>query len=397
MSSIEKPIYETLNAYVCEKVEKELKKLDIYEPIFNEWSEVYFQFMKKLNPQFVDEKSNFDIYSNMNIKLDIIEREVKRKRRNKSHNSNITLDYIKKYKDLSWDMSSICISSDKISFHEMKEFYEDGNVLNIKSFHEIVFEFMHDITLKDVIYNMDLGYNWNLQLLSSSHNITFNEYKKHQNHPFIKHGNRYCEEDDLDKQKFDMNFNPTITKKDIMENPDYPWNKLVLLKNNKNLSFEDFIELGYIDAETTNSFDYHNNNELFYVEKYKKINWFNEEKCMSLSKKVTMNDIKNNPQYKWDIQQIFDNPNMTFDYLMENYEKTISNPFIEPDIYIDYFYINECLSSNPFTFERVNWILGKITSYYIQNKLYEELMIKAWHPKRVENWCFSEDEKMDIV
>jgi hypothetical protein len=379
--------------------------------------------MKNLNIQFVKEKSNFEIYSNPNINLQIIERELKRKRRNQSCNPNITLEYLMKYKDLNWDLCNVCINSKKISFNEMKELYLEGNIHNFTSFNEITLEFMHDITLKDLIYNMDLGYKWNLQLLSTSYNITFDEYKKYKNHPFIKYGEKYCEEEEIENQKFDMNKNPNISKKDILENKDYPWDFNILKKYNKKLSFEDYGELGFIDINNyfntlNNKPHYMANFEFNYIEKYKNVNWFDEKmvvnmntfsnqenyyhsathsdlpRVMTSSSNVTIQQIKDNPQYKWNIEFIFANPNITFDYLKRNYEKMINIGFIDKNTYIDYFCINENLMSNPMTFQRVTWIMERLTRYYMHNKIYGELMIKTWHPKRFVDWCLCDDEKV---
>ncbi len=394
--------YEYLNAFTCKKIEKELKKLDLYEDLYNEWCEVYFEFMKNLNIQFVKEKSNFEIYSNPNINLQILERELKRKRRNKSCNPNITLDYILKYKDLSWDLCNVCINSKKISFNEMKEFYLEGNIHNFTSFNEITLEFIKDITLKDLIYNMDLGYKWNLQLLSTSYNITFDEYKKYKDNPFIKYGEKYCEEEEIENQKFDMNKNPNISKKDILENPSYPWDFNIIKKYNKTLSFEDYVELGFIDINNyfnslNNKPHYMRNLEFKYIEKYKNINWFDEKLAINItsSSKVTIKEIDDNPQYKWEVEYIFANPNITFDYLKRNYEKMINIGFLDESTYIDYFCINENLMSNPMTFQRVSWIMERLTRYYMHNKIYGELMIKTWHPKRFMDWCLCDDEKVE--
>lgn len=73
--------YEIFNANIANKIEKELKKMEIYEAIFNEWSDIYFEFMKKIDYRFTDIKCYYNIYSNQNIKLDIIEREIKEKKK----------------------------------------------------------------------------------------------------------------------------------------------------------------------------------------------------------------------------------------------------------------------------------------------------------------------------
>ncbi len=364
--------YEHFNAFIANKVEKELKKLDIYEQIFNEWSELYFQFMKNLDSHFVNIKGNLHIFSNENTTLNIIERELIYKKRNISSNPNITIDYINKYRDLDWNIQDLCLYTKKISFKEMKDLRE------YNKHEDFVFEYLHDITIKDVIYNIDLDYEWNLGLLSESYNISFDEYKKFRDNNFLK--NPY---NNINKKRMDMNKCPNISKKDIIENPDYYWNFEKMKFFNKVLSYEDILELGF-NVDLANI----NNPEFYYLEKYKDVDWISNN--ITSSSKITIQQIIDNPQYNWEKEEIFGNPNITFKFLTENYSKICKSNTV------DVFAIYENLSSNPFTFERVNWMLGKITIYYIQNKLYEELMIKTWHPKRVENWCLSEDEKMDI-
>lgn len=383
--------YQYLNAFVCEKIEKELKKMDIYEDIFNEWSDIYFEFMKKIDYRFTDRKCYYNIYSNQNIKLDIIEREIKEEKRNIALNPNMTIEFVKKYSNLDWDFISLCSTSEKITFQEMKDIYEDGEKYNFYDFEEkrknIVFELLNNLTLKDVFYNLDMDYQWQKDLLlMESRSITLEEYKKYENYLFFTQN--YDNEFDYgnDKTIFLMNFNKTITKKDILNNPNYEWKKDVILRNNKNLEFEDLLELGFIDlSNKAEILKYIQNVKLTYLKKYPQIDWFSSNN-INYSSNITIEEIKNNSEYKWDYTEIFGNPNLTFDYVIKNIENTSKNN--------DIFFISEILSSNPFTFQRVDWILKRITNYYIQNKLYEELIIKTWHPKRVENWCFSEDEKI---
>jgi hypothetical protein len=383
--------YQYLNAFVCEKIEKELKKMDIYEDIFNEWSDIYFEFMKKIDYRFTDRKCYYNIYSNQNIKLDIIEREIKEEKRNISLNPNMTIEFVKKYSNLDWDFMSLCSTSEKITFQEMKDIYEDGEKYNFYDFQEkrknIIFEFLNNLTLKDVFYNLDMDYQWQKDLLlMESRSITLEEYKKYENYLFFTQN--YDNEFDYgnDNTIFLMNFNKTITKKDILNNPNYEWKKDVILRNNKNLEFEDLLELGFIDlSNKAEILKYIQNVKLTYLKKYPQIDWFSSNN-INYSSNITIEEIKNNSEYKWDYTEIFGNPNLTFDYVIKNIENTSKNN--------DIFFISEILSSNPFTFQRVDWILKRITNYYIQNKLYEELIIKTWHPKRVENWCFTEDEKI---
>jgi hypothetical protein len=383
--------YQYLNAFVCEKIEKELKKMDIYEDIFNEWSDIYFEFMKKIDYRFTDRKCYYNIYSNQNIKLDIIEREIKEEKRNIALNPNMTIEFVKKYSNLDWDFMSLCSTSEKITFQEMKDIYEDGEKYNFYDFQEkrknIIFEFLNNLTLKDVFYNLDMDYQWQKDLLlMESRSITLEEYKKYENYLFFTQN--YDNEFDYgnDNTIFLMNFNKTITKKDILNNPNYEWKKDVILRNNKNLEFEDLLELGFIDlSNKAEILKYIQNVKLTYLKKYPQIDWFSSNN-INYSSNITIEEIKNNSEYKWDYTEIFGNPNLTFDYVIKNIENTSKNN--------DIFFISEILSSNPFTFQRVDWILKRITNYYIQNKLYEELIIKTWHPKRVENWCFSEDEKI---
>ncbi len=383
--------YQYLNAFVCEKIEKELKKMDIYEDIFNEWSDIYFEFMKKIDYRFTDRKCYYNIYSNQNIKLDIIEREIKEEKRNIALNPNMTIEFVKKYSNLDWDFISLCSTSEKITFQEMKDIYEDGEKYNFYDFEEkrknIVFELLNNLTLKDVFYNLDMDYQWQKDLLlMESRSITLEEYKKYEKYLFFTQD--YDNEFDYgnDKTIFLMNFNKTITKKDILNNPNYEWKKDVILRNNKNLEFEDLLELGFIDlSNKAEILKYIQNVKLTYLKKYPQIDWFSSNN-INYSSNITIEEIKNNSEYKWDYTEIFGNPNLTFDYVIKNIENTSKNN--------DIFFISEILSSNPFTFQRVDWILKRITNYYIQNKLYEELIIKTWHPKRVENWCFSEDEKI---
>ncbi len=383
--------YEIFNANIANKIEKELKKMEIYEAIFNEWSDIYFEFMKKIDYRFTDRKCYYNIYSNQNIKLDIIEREIKEEKRNIALNPNMTIEFVKKYSNLDWDFISLCSTSEKITFQEMKDIYEDGEKYNFYDFEEkrknIVFELLNNLTLKDVFYNLDMDYQWQKDLLlMESRSITLEEYKKYENYLFFTQN--YDNEFDYgnDKTIFLMNFNKTITKKDILNNPNYEWKKDVILRNNKNLEFEDLLELGFIDlSNKAEILKYIQNVKLTYLKKYPQIDWFSSNN-INYSSNITIEEIKNNSEYKWDYTEIFGNPNLTFDYVIKNIENTSKNN--------DIFFISEILSSNPFTFQRVDWILKRITNYYIQNKLYEELIIKTWHPKRVENWCFSEDEKI---
>ncbi len=360
--------YQILNAYICLGIEKELKKLEIYDSLFREWSEYYFQFMKNLDSYYADINGNLHVFSNENITLNIIERELEYKKRNVVSNPNITIGYIIKYKDLHWNIMDLCMYTKKISFKEMKDLREYNKN------EEFVFEYMHYITIKDVIYNLDLDYQWNLGLLSESENITFDEYKKYRDNNFLK--NPY---NAVKQKRIDMNKNPNISKKDILENPDYPWDSEKMKYFNKTLTYEDYIELGFnIDKA------YINNPELYYFEKYKNIDWIS--KHITSSPKITVQQIIDNPQYKWEKEEIFANPNITFLFLTENYQKICKSNTV------DVFAIYENLMSNPMTYQRVTWMLQKITNYYINTILFEEIMIKSWHPNRFKDWCLCDDE-----
>ncbi len=135
-----------------------------------------------------------------------------------------------------------------------------------------------------------------------------------------------------------------------------------------------------------------------------------------------MEIIENNPDKPWNWKDISSHDNMTMEIIEKYPDKPWSwcgiseNPNITMEIIennFDNFWNFEYISENPnltiefiekYPYEYWNWDKISINEFKKDyekelqklkfKQIEEELIQKTWHPKRFQDWCLNEDEKV---
>lgn len=379
-----------MNASECMKVENELKKLKIYEYFHEEWSRTFYQFILEWTDGYqLDEKLLNNLMASENISLSLVKELLPYSKRNCAYsNPNLTLDFIKEHRDLPWDFINISQFTKKITFDEMFEFYKHRHEYNIKGSESITLEFMHDLDMDTYMNLVDTykGYHWSCESLQYNTTITMKDYLKYRHHPFFTQVKTVMVNDHPYRIRFDASYLRTLTVDDYLNNDDYPWNEVKMRSHTSQFTYEDYLRVGFVlPGEPVEDLHCINEPRFDYLVKYPQHPWY---KYWSFVKSplVTMNHVIQNSHLSWNYDDLLSNPNMTFDYLRKNKEM-----FLERNqgmaFYEDVFCMN--VIRNPFTTERIHFILQRITRNIIHSNIYFELKAITWNPSRphYQEWC----------
>ena len=239
--------------------------------------------------------------------------------RNLSENPNITIKDILDNIDDPWDWGLIS----KNPNINMK--FVLNNLNNAWDWNELSCH--PNITLKDVLDNPNSqDINWSMEYLSKNPNITMNDIK---NNPDINWSMEY------------LSKNPNITMKDIKNNPDIDWD-FTILSNNQNITMKDVkdnpdkhwdysylslnpnISMTDVADSPTKHWDWLNlssnpNINMNYVLNNPKKPW--SWTLLSSNPSITLQDILDNPKKPWDWEYVSENPNITIKFVLNNPDK----------------------------------------------------------------------------
>jgi hypothetical protein len=337
------------NLEEAKQIEKELKKNPLYSIFFHQWSNYWFQFIKKN-----DKKDwNWDILT---------------------ENINVSFEVIKDNIEYPWSNRHICLN-ENITYANVVEIIEKNIKCNGNQ-DDIMFENMD--TLMSFTRNMDIEDNTNteddintvfvisgLDREMSAGNINIDVFS----------GNKNFTTELIEKnpKNIPINYhylssNPNVSQEYFIKNIHKDWNMWSISKNS-------FVTFEFILQHPELEWDYH---------------------AFMLNPNCSLNIILDNPDKGWDIEYYRTN-------ILEN-ESLFGNMF-EMNPMITWEDICECknevsyslLSTNHFTGMRVNWIYHQMKERKnIYQKLHQELIQKTWAPNRFLNWCLDYKELEDL-
>ncbi len=383
-----------MNATDFSVVEKELKKLKIYEYFHDEWSRIYYRFILEwTDSSQLEDMLLRNLVANENMSLSLIREILPYHKRNiAGYNPHITLEFIKEHSDLPWDFTNISQFTEKISFEEMFEFYKMRHEHHIQGSESICLEFMHDLNIDRYMHLVDTckEYHFSPDSLKYNTTITMKDYLKYRHHPFFTTKKTVMVEGEPWKVYFDASSLRTLTVNDYLNNDDYPWKEQIMKSHINRFTYEDYLLVGFIlPNEPVDELYCIYQPRFDYIQKYPHYPWHTY--CFFVqSPLVTLENVLENSHLSWNMDYLLLNPNLTFDYLRKN-----KNAYLERypgAAFYDDFYCKHVIR-NKFTVERVNWILQKITENYIKSNIYFELKMKTWSSDRIHDWCGVEVEE----
>ena len=135
------------------------------------------------------------------------------------------------------------------------------------------------------------------------------------------------------------------------------------------------------------------------IDKYPNKDWNWE--CVLKTIKITIEMIQNNPSKYWDWFYISENPNVTLEFIKYFKEKRFSwynfSPLKNKNLTMQFI---EKYNEYPLDWQELSKSSLDVDYQNTMKQLKrnfqtveEELIAKAWHPSRFQEWCLNEDEK----
>jgi hypothetical protein len=257
--------------------------------------------------------------------------------------------------------------------------------------------------------------DWDYDTLSYNKNITWKIIKSNPDKP-------WCYKE--------LSKHPNITWKIVQENPDKPWDYREL-SSNRNITWE------IVQANPDKPWSYYGlstanpNITWDIVQENSDKPW--NYKHMSSNPIITWEIIQSNPDKPWDYDRFSDNPNMTYEIMINNNNESqnivfnyksqdeylaqylcntedidITNPYelsqfkyLSSNPNITFKFIKEKLDKpwnymqlalNEFTLEKDLFFRKKLREWFKKSDLKRELIANLWHPKNYEKFKYYDPE-----
>ena len=299
-----------------------------------------------------------------------------------SNNPGITLDDIEKHTEIVWDYSYLS-NNKNINWKFVL------NTMNTSYYRHLPEEKKWNFTRlsSNPIITFDIvkkyKYNWNYNSLSGNPNITTSIV---QNNPQIKWDYRQI-----------ASFNTSIKLKELLTLRDV--NKIKISDNeikeqyisNKNLTINDLLKFWQDELE----------NDLYE---------------MTINPGISITNIIDNPQLSWEIDSIIENPNMTFNTIIENkhifeidihnindilkneygYNTKHRNDVKFPKLWLMVYYLSEVIGVDEQ--KEIKEIYTRAEKIYNEiNKIIENILLTNTIPKEINDFIDNNDITKGII
>lgn len=185
-----------------------------------------------------------------------------------SCNKNINLDFVLKYIEKPWNWETL---SENLKLKLKEKYYNQPWEYTYLCFNK----YLSIHFIKNMLERVSDVSDWNWDELSLHCNITISDIIENKELPWNWEN---------------VSYNPNLTLKDIINHPDLPWDYYIL-------SHSDIITMDFILENINKDWNWH---------------------ALSSNKNITIDDIENNPDLPWIQLDVFDNPNLTIEYVKKH-------------------------------------------------------------------------------